>query len=516
MPQNPLIQTRSCQRVLIIDKFYIMNRQKFFSKYSKYHFEIRHITILLTVLIIFQIILTFVQKSSLDNFLVETQSWYRKHSAERLAIVTSTSMELLFENMFLEKELNYIEERKTTSSFNVIFKQQLIQQSVEDICLILKKNDSLYVIDSGQKFYDFFQNTLEPYLGNDSRHSEGVELFMNIQETMKSDEVIYSNVVEHKTFNILVPFVPDGEYLGVMYMKITPSFIFLTHEVSSNFDQVSIIYSSLIFFGLISIFFVSSQAVKERNEAQKKLFEEHEENLRKQIRLEKESLFTRRIYHTHHKAEKIIGFIKEDIRQMSTETIEEVKHRVVTYSNFISRIIYDMKWYDQPINTIINPMFSANINEVISFILEYVFLRISSKNEMFEFKTDLDKNLPNVNVNEFVIWEILEPIIQNSIDHGNKKSITINISTKYDEQHRKSYIIIEDDGVGVEEELMIENSEGIKKIFLENASTKKVGVTNSGYGCYIAYQMAVEKCGWQMDVENKKDGGCAFKITISN
>ena len=38
--------------------------------------------------------------------------------------------------------------------------------------------------------------------------------------------------------------------------------------------------------------------------------------MKKQIRLEKESLFTRRIYHTHHKAEKIMGFIKEDVRRM--------------------------------------------------------------------------------------------------------------------------------------------------------------------------------------------------------
>lgn len=493
-----------------------MNRQKIFNKISKYHFEIRHITILLSVLIIFQIILTFVQKSSLEGFLEDTQSWYQKHSAERLAIVTSTSMELLFENLFFEKELNSFEGRKTISSFNVIFKQQLIQQSVEDICLILTKNDKLYVIDSGQKFYDYILNKLQPHEVRNANHYEGVELFLNLQETMKADEVIYSNVIEHKTFNVLVPFVPNGEYLGVMYMKITPNFTFLTREVTSSFDQVSIIYSSLIFFGLISIFFVSSQAVKERNEAQQKLFEEHEENLKKEIRLEKESLFTRRIYHTHHKAEKIIGFIKEDIRQISVNNIEEVKHRVVTYSNFISRIIYDMKWYDQPINTIVNPMFDTNINEVIRFILKYVFLRISSKNEMFDFKVDLDDSMPNVNVNEFIVWEILEPIIQNSIDHGNKKSITINIKTRYDETRRKSTITIEDDGVGVSRELMEMNNNGIRKLFLENASTKKTGASNVGYGCYIAYQMAVKKCGWTMDVSNKEKGGCVFSITIFN
>ena len=38
---------------------------------------------------------------------------------------------------------------------------------------------------------------------------------------------------------------------------------------------------------------------------------------KKQINYEKELLFTKRIYHTHHKAEKVMGFIKEDLRILS-------------------------------------------------------------------------------------------------------------------------------------------------------------------------------------------------------
>ena len=246
---------------------------------------------------------------------------------------------------------------------------------------------------------------------------------------MRSSEVIYSSLQNQKTYNILVPFVPDGEYLGVMYMKITPDFSFLTEEIGANFDKFSLIYSFLIFMGLIAIFLVSSQAVKERNDAQEKLFEEHKDLIKKEIRYEKESIFTKRIYHTHHKAEKIIGFIKEDVRQMHPENLEDLKKRVITYSNFISRIIYDMKWYDQQINTIINPMFRTDINKVLEFIIKHVFLRISSKNDMFEFELDLDSCIPNVHVNEFVVWEILEPLIQNSIDHGNKRLIKIKIET---------------------------------------------------------------------------------------
>jgi hypothetical protein len=96
--------------------------------------------------------------------------------------------------------------------------------------------------------------------------------------------------------------------------------------------------------------------------------------------LEKESLFTKRIYHTHHKAEKIMGFIKNDVRTMNSENLGQLKQRVITYSNFISRIIYDMKWYDQDINTIVNPVFHSNINAIIEFIVQNVFLRISSHN----------------------------------------------------------------------------------------------------------------------------------------
>jgi signal transduction histidine kinase len=175
-----------------------------------------------------------------------------------------------------------------------------------------------------------------------------------------------------------------------------------------------------------------------------------------------------------------------------------------------------MKWYDHEINTIINPMFHTSINQIIRFIVKNIFLRISSKNEMFDFDLDLDETVPFVNVNEFVVWEIFEPLIQNSIDHGNKKSIIIKIITKYDRVNNITHVTICDNGVGIKKELLGKDEKGIKKIFLENESTKKIEGSNSGYGCFIAYQMAVERCGWQLDVENLEEAGCKFTIKIKN
>ena len=65
--------------------------------------------------------MVFVQKTSLNDFLSETQDWYKRYSAERFAIITSTSMELLFENLFLNKSISNLEDEKIVYSFNVNF-----------------------------------------------------------------------------------------------------------------------------------------------------------------------------------------------------------------------------------------------------------------------------------------------------------------------------------------------------------------------------------------------------------
>jgi hypothetical protein len=491
--------------------------EKIKAKLSRYHFEIRHIIVIFFVLISFQIILIYFQKATLGNFLRDTQSWFQKYYAERLALVTTTNVELLFERQQRLRAQQDVTEFDLAHSLNVILKQQQIHRSVDDICLILVKDHRIYVIDSGRKLSAYFNGSLPHYDGEiNTPHKTAVQYFLSVRDEVRSNEKILSAVTNEKTFDVVVPFVPDGEYLGVMYLRITPDFSFLTAEIQSSFDKVSLIFSALILIGLIAIFIVSSRAVRERNKVQEELFIEHEENLEKQIRLEKESLFTKRIYHTHHKSEKIIGFIKDDVRKMNPENLGELKQRVITYSNFISRIIYDMKWYDQDINTIINPMFRTNVNSVIEFIVQHIFLRLSSKNEMFELKLDLDPSLPLIHVNEFTVWEILEPLIQNSIDHCGGDFVVIQIGTKYDRKENVSHIHIMDNGRGIVPDLLEPGAKGIKKIFLEHETTKKHIEAHSGYGCYIAHQLAVGKCDWQLDVENLPDGGCRFAIAIRN
>lgn len=487
---------------------------KIVDKIKQYHFEWKHLLVLFIVLIFFQIIVSYIHKISLQKLLDQTQDWYKQDSAEKLANLSATSLELLLETSRLSDQYIEQDEKDIIQAFNIILSQQLLQQNVEEICILVTYNNKIYAIDNGHALYSYFYKNYDQITPPDIDHGRAVDLYGGIQSDMIKNEQILSMNESRQNFHVFVPLVPNGEYAGAVYLKITPDFTFISRQIISSYDETALIFSALILFGLIAMFYISSYTVKERDEAQEMYFQEREKFLREQINHQKETLFTKRIYHTHHKAEKVMGFIKEDLRKISVKDIDEIKYRVTKYANFISRVIYDMKWYDPPLQTIRNPMFHTNLNEIIEFIINSIFLRISEHVDSIQFNKELDKNLPDVQINEFVVWEILEPLIQNSIDHSEGGKTIIHIITKYSADQKQSNIIIEDNGKGLLPELLEKNEFGVKKLFLENISTK-TDSKKSGYGCYLAYEIA-KRCGWKLDVENLENKGCRFVITIPN
>lgn len=454
------------------------------------------------------------QRSSIHDMLTETQQWYRQHSAELLANTNATSLELLIENMNDIENISVPEKKKIIQSFNIILTQQMLEKNIRDVCIVVKKENKIYAIDNGKQLFDFLIHLPITNISN-SKHKMALKLFDEKYSQIYKEEKIISTLKNGNRFDILVPFAPHGELLGVFYLESNPDFSSITSEFLSNYNQMAIIYISLVLLGLLTMYYITSYTVEERDKAQQRLFEEHQEHMKAEIEHLKESTFTKRIYHTHHKAEKVMGFLKEDLRNINNENIEEIKTKVLKYANFTARAIYDMKWYDPPIQTIRNQIFNTNINELIEFIVDNIFLRLSSKMEGVEFKLDFDKNLPKVHINEFVIWEIIEPLIQNSVDHAACTNLVITITTKFDKVNSKSLIIIQDNGGGLLPNLLETDSNGIQNVFNENVTTKNVKERRAGYGCYIAYEMAVKRCGWKLSAKNLKSG-CSFIIEINN
>lgn len=484
------------------------------NNYQKYRLELRHITVLAFILISFQVILTLVQRSSFHELITETQQWYQRNSAERLANSNSTALELLIENMGVLETRSASDKQQIIQSFNIILTQQILEQNIEDVAVFVVQNGKTIAIDEGIGLFNFL--TKVPISESlSSKHTNGFALFEQNYSTLKNQEKIISFLKDDSIFEVLVPLAPNGELIGAFYMKNIPDFSTITTELLMSYNQIAIIYVSLILLGLLTMYYISSYTMKERDSANQKLFDEQQKHFKEQIEHEKETLFTKRIYHTHHKAEKVMGFIKDDLRNLSNENINETKQKVTKYANFVARAIYDMKWYDPPLQTIRNPLFNTDINEAINFIVENIFLRISSKIEKINFKLNLDPNVPKIKINEFVVWEIIEPLIQNSIDHAPDYNIIITITTRYNVETKESFISIEDDGKGIAPSLLEINDNGFQNIFIENITTKKVVERNAGYGCYIAHQLSTKRCGWNLAAENLEKG-CRFTITMKN
>jgi signal transduction histidine kinase len=489
-------------------------KQSLTNKIKEYHFEFRHVTVLFIILFSFQLIVSFINKSSIKNFLDTTQDWYQKESAEEIANLTATVIELSIESVDAKIKIPPAQENKVIQSLDIIFSQQQLTHNIDRLFIIMENEGKTFSINDGRTLYSVVIGSDRSLLSTEI--DKNVEaLYKSIEGELESTERIKTVVRDKQTFHVFVPFVVRGEFVGAIYMEISPDFSSISNQVISSYDETSVIYLSLITLGLLAMYFISSYTVKERDETQKLLFDEHERNLKKQINYENELIFTKRIYHTHHKAEKVMGFIKEDLRMLELDNIDEIKYRVAKYSNFVSRVIYDMKWFDPPIQTIRNQMFRTDLNEVVRFIVGNIFQRVTTETDAYRIECKLEQNLPVVNVNEFVVWEIIEPLIQNSIDHGSEDKLVVTVETRHDPEKKCSILSVTDNGKGIDGSLLKLNENGIKYLFVENTTTKSQGLRNSGYGCYIAWEMT-KRCGWELDAQNLPEKGCRFTITIKH
>jgi signal transduction histidine kinase len=441
--------------------------------------------------------------------------WYKQNSAEQIGNLSTTSLELLLESEPLEEtEDRVTREKNIIHALNSILKQPLMKRNVEEMCVILPYNDKFIAMDLGQSVYSYFYDHELADTNSNPIYHNAVARYAGIHNSMINSELITSFEESQNIFHVYIPLVPHGEYGGAVYLKIHPDLSFISQQILSSFNKTAIFFSSLILLGLLAMLYISTYTLRERDKARELLFVEREQHLREHIAQKKEHLFTKRIYHTHHKAEKIMGFINEDLENADENNIKEIKYRTSKYANFISRVIYDMKWYNPPIQTIRNQIFKTNLNEVLRFIINNIFLRIAYQVKTIKFNLNLDENLPCVSVNEFVAWEIIEPIIQNAIDHSDKDQIIITITTSHDPNKKILKLFIEDNGRGIWPDLLERNEFGIQRIFLENISTKDED-KNCGYGCYLAYEIS-KRCGWEINAENIEPEGCRFSLLIKH
>jgi hypothetical protein len=482
---------------------------------GEFHFGAKHIILILTFTIMFLAISTYINNLSKNDLFNKTTEIHRKLSIEDLADLTATSLELLLEQVISNPAQSLESKQSTIHGFDMILSQQALRENIEEICVLVSHNQTIFAIDNGNDLYSFFLDNSLPVVSEQEKHQSAIGIYLSVEKQISEMQNIISFIDDKHLFQVIVPIILNGEYVGALYMRIGVDYHSLIKEISIGYSNISIIFTVLIILGLLSMFYLSSCIVKERDIALHRLFEKQQAQLKQNIELQKEQLFTRRIYHTYHKAEKVMGYLKKDLRSLNAPELNKEINKISKFASYIQRVIYDMKSFNPPVNTIRNPIFKSDINEIIRFIVTNLFDRPENIGNLDQIITDLDKNLPVVHINEFVIWEILEPLIHNSIDHNSDKKITIKIKTRYDPNTNTSKATISDNGIGIAPAMLEKDEQGVQRLFLEN-TTIKTRTDSSGYGCYIAYQICNKRCAWNLEATNNADGGAQFIITINH
>ncbi len=113
-----------------------MSEKRFFEKIKEYHFEFKHVTVLFIILFAFQLIVSFINKAAVKSFLSTTQEWYQKDSAEEIANLTTTSLELVLESIDTKAVISREEENKVIQAFNIIFSQQQLKHNIQGLYIL--------------------------------------------------------------------------------------------------------------------------------------------------------------------------------------------------------------------------------------------------------------------------------------------------------------------------------------------------------------------------------------------
>jgi len=132
-----------------------MNNKKLFEKIKEYHFQFKHVTVLFIILFAFQLIVSFINKAAVKSFLSTTQEWYQKDSAEEIANLTTTSLELVLESIGTKAVISREEENKVIQAFNIIFSQQQLKHNIQGLYILVRLGNEVYAIDDGRALYTF-------------------------------------------------------------------------------------------------------------------------------------------------------------------------------------------------------------------------------------------------------------------------------------------------------------------------------------------------------------------------
>ena len=105
------------------------------NRIKKYRFEFYHFIILIVIISISQITLSYINTRSTQKLIGKSIDIYRWDTAERIADLTTTSLELLMQSSNISSE-DAEDFSSVVEALDFILSQQRLQKNIEDIFLL--------------------------------------------------------------------------------------------------------------------------------------------------------------------------------------------------------------------------------------------------------------------------------------------------------------------------------------------------------------------------------------------
>jgi len=228
-------------------------------KFESYHFEIQHILVLFIVVVVFQTALSFINNQSTHQIFQEAMGYYRRDSAERVADLTTTAMELLIEHGRNDAPSDDNRRESTIRSFDKLLSQQMLQRNIDEVYLLVKQGGNVLALREGEEIYDLYLDP-DPVLEieNQPAAENALQYYHDHYQSLVGEEQIISSLEGNNTFHVLVPFYDRGEIAGATYMRVTPDVAGFLSLIESAYSQSGLLFTGLILVGFLAMFFIYS------------------------------------------------------------------------------------------------------------------------------------------------------------------------------------------------------------------------------------------------------------------
>ncbi len=144
-------------------------------------------------------------------------------------------------------------------------------------------------------------------------------------------------------------------------------------------------------------------------------------------------------------------------------------------------------------------MMPLNINKIVNDFVD--FMRFLPRFKLNTITTNLDENIPSVDLDIDQIQQVLLNLMNNVVEA--RKDANIDLRTYYSPEFGEIRLIVKDNGPGIDPAIL-------PKLFFERVTDKKDG---HGYGLTVCRQI-IESHGGSIQVESPKGEGATFVIRL--